>query len=98
MKVSILSLLLPELILIGVACALFLLGLSRKESSRRLTAIVALLALLLVFIVQAIRIGGDSSGTRYDQYGGFINGQPTGTVRISEFAQYIKLVAAGVAI
>src|SRR5688500_16237861 len=98
MKSPLVSLLLPELILIGVACALFLLGLSRKESSRRLTAIIALLALVVVFAIQAVRVGAASSGTQYDEYGGFINGVPTGTVRIAEFAQYIKLIAAGVAI
>ena len=98
MKSSLVSLLLPELILVGVACALFLLGLSRKESSRRLTAIVALLALVVVFAIQAVRVGGAGSGTQYDRYGGFIGNDPTGTVRVAEFAQYIKLIAAGVAI
>lgn len=91
-----LSLLLPELILIGVACALFLLGLSSKASSRRLAPVVALAALLLVFAIQVYRVGGSDS-TQHDQYGGFsANGSVYGTVRINAFTQYIKLITAAI--
>src|SRR5688572_6514775 len=95
---SLVSLLLPELILAGVACALFIVGLSRKASTRRLTATVALAALVLAFLIQLFRVGSPEGGTQFDQYGGFVNGSPTGTVRIAEFAQYVKLIATGVGI
>lgn len=91
-----LSLLLPELILIGVACALFMLGLSSKASSRRLAPIVALVALLVVFAIQIYRVGGSES-TQHDQYGGFsANGSVYGTVRVNAFTQYIKLITAAI--
>jgi NADH-quinone oxidoreductase subunit N len=91
-------LLLPELILAGVACALFLVGLSRKASTRRLTASVALAALVLAFVIQLFRVGSPEGGTRYDRYGGYVNGVATGTVRVAEFAQYVKLIATGVGV
>src|SRR4051812_13244764 len=95
---SLVSLLLPELLLAAVACALFIVGLSTKASTRRLTALVALIALAVVFVIQALRVGYGSGGMGYDNYGGFVNGNATGTVRVGEFAQYIKLIASGVGI
>jgi len=77
---SLVWLLLPELILAGVACALFIVGLSRKASTRRLTATVALAAVALVFVIQLFRVGGHDGATRFDGYGGFMKGAPTGTV------------------
>jgi NADH-quinone oxidoreductase subunit N len=97
---SLVWLLLPELILGGTACALFVIGLSRRASMRRLTAAIALAALMLVFVIQWFRVGGEGGETRFDSYGGFVQGAPApyGTVRAAEFTQYIKLIASGVGI
>jgi NADH-quinone oxidoreductase subunit N len=96
---SLVWLLLPELILAAVACALFIFGLSKNVSTRRMTALIALVALAVVLIIQMLRVSGGAPGTGYDNYGGYGDGgAATGTVRIGEFAQYIKLIAAGVGI
>ena len=77
--------LLPEIILTVVACALILLGVSAKAAARRLAPWGALLALLVVFVLQFF------GAEMYDALA-----DPWGTVRVFEFAQYIKLLAAGV--
>lgn len=77
----------PELILISVACVLFLLGATSKFSARKISPWVALAALFGVFCMQVNR---DLNGmTLADSYG---------TVRVDEFASYIKLLACGIGI
>ncbi len=97
---SLFSLLLPELILIGVACALFIVALSSKARARRLAPWLALIALIVVFGLQITRIDAAQSGsahTLHDNLGGFSQtGQAYGTVRVFEFAQYLKLIIAAV--
>ena len=46
------SILLPELILIAVACVLFLVGVSTRASARRLAPVLALATLAGVFAMQ----------------------------------------------
>src|SRR5207302_1863519 len=53
--------------------------------------IVAVAALALVFIIQANRQGHDNSSDR-------LWTDPSGTLRLFNFAQYIKLLAAGIGI
>jgi NADH-quinone oxidoreductase subunit N len=78
----------PELVLIGAACLLFLVGVRPTAGARRATPVIALIALAFVF---AYQLRGDTSGAS-DR--GLID--PTGTFRIGELAQYIKLIASGV--
>jgi NADH-quinone oxidoreductase subunit N len=80
----------PELVLIVAACALFLMGVSNASLTRKLAPLVALLALVLVFVYQ-IRSGASEMTDR-----AMID--PTGTFRISELAQYIKLISAAVGV
>ncbi len=74
----------PELILIGTACALFLLGVSSKAAARSVAPVLALLALLVVFGMQ---ISAESGITLAD---------PTGSLRVTEFGLYVKLLASGI--
>jgi NADH-quinone oxidoreductase subunit N len=84
---DLLRLIAPELILIGTACALFLLGVSNKAPARRAAPVVALLALLAALIVELAR--GPVDGAQADPFGAF---------RITAFTQYIRLLAVGVSV
>jgi NADH-quinone oxidoreductase subunit N len=81
---SLLNPMLPELLLVTVACALFLLGISRKPAIRKLAPAIALAALLVALGIQATRI---NSSTTPDDWN---------TVQTSSFVQYIKFIAAAV--
>ncbi|HEY8666917.1 MAG TPA: NADH-quinone oxidoreductase subunit N, partial [Tepidisphaeraceae bacterium] len=84
---SLFRLMIPEMILATVACFLFLLGVSRKPSSRSLAALIALLTLIVVFIWQLAN-PVSSAGMADD----------TNTIHLFSFGQYIKLLASGVGI
>src|SRR5688500_3459731 len=77
----------PELILIGTACVLFLMGISRKSAARRAGAWVALLSLIVVFGYLAI--GEDRATPLAD---------PGNSVHVARFAEYIKMLSAGVGV
>ena len=82
--------LLPEIILCSVACALFLIGVSRKPAMRRMAGMLALVAMVVVFGIQLLtmrEVSGPPLPPLVDDWG---------TVRIYNFAQFIKLLAAGV--
>src|SRR6266536_1292601 len=90
---SLLSLLVPELILIAVASVLLLLGLSNKASSRRLAPLIAMAALIITFGIQVYFVSAAGGGpTKYDE------GVKYGTLRVGEFTQYIKLITLGMGI
>src|SRR5688500_19496748 len=78
---------LPELILIAAACALILMGACQSAAVRKTTPLVALAALAIVFIYQVMR--GTETAALAD---------PTNTVRVYQFAEYIKMLSAGVGI
>lgn len=80
------SILLPEIVLIGVACALLLLGVSSKPSARRLAPALALAALAAVFAMQMYALVGEPS----------VRADPWNTVRSTFFSHYIKLLTAGI--
>jgi NADH-quinone oxidoreductase subunit N len=80
----------PELVLILAACVLFLVGVSPTVAARRLAPVIAILALVFVFAYQL----GDRSSEISAR--GMVD--PTGTFRIGELAQYIKLISAGVGV
>ncbi len=77
---------LPELILIGTACVLFLVGVSNKTGARKVVPFLALLALAVVFGYQATQLNRPAIT------------DPTNALHVAQFAQYIKLLAAGVGI
>src|SRR5260221_14769235 len=96
---TLLSLLLPELILIVAASGLLLLGLSNKAASRRLAPVVAMLALIVTFFIQVYRVKAGGGPTQHDTFGGISRGGSIyGTLRIGEFAEYIKLISLGIGI
>jgi NADH-quinone oxidoreductase subunit N len=74
----------PELLLIAVACGLFLLGIRHSAGSRKVAALLALIALLAVFI-QAF----DMPTAASDAFS---------TVYISQLSQYVTVLASGVGV
>src|SRR5436190_331952 len=78
---------LPELILITVACALLLMGASPRAAVRRVVPFLALSALVVVFFYQVTRDGRAETLT-----------DATQTFRIFRLAEFIKMLAAGVGI
>jgi NADH-quinone oxidoreductase subunit N len=95
---SLVKLLLPELILIVAASALFMVGLSSKAAARRFAPMLALLALVATFAIQIYNVSNQGVHTQWDSYGGHSNGHIYGTLRVGAFAQYIKLIATGMGI
>src|SRR5438874_11878284 len=79
----------PELVLMTAACALLLLGAVRGAATRRVVPVVALLALVFVFGYQLAHDTSAAFRPIADEFG---------TLRVFNFAQYIKLLAAGVGI
>jgi NADH-quinone oxidoreductase subunit N len=80
------SILLPEIILISVACALLLLGVSSKVAARRLAPILALATLAAVFAMQFYAMVA-APIPRIDS---------TSTVAVNGFSHYIRLLTAGI--
>src|SRR6476661_10776109 len=88
---SLVSLMAPELVLMVVACGLFLLGVSSKASSRRLAPAIALVTLLFVFAWQWIRAGRpDAAAT--------VVTDDWLTFTVGSFSVYIKGLVAGVGV
>jgi NADH-quinone oxidoreductase subunit N len=83
---NLLQVMTPELILIVAACALFLLGISRTVTSRKLAPVIAIVALLVVVVWQVFRSA--------DQ----VQSDATNVLRVYQFADYIKLLTAAVGI
>ena len=82
------NLLLPELLLGTVACVLMLMGCSTKAATRRLVPMIALAALIVVFVIQMVRLSteGDARAAT----------DASATFRVFHFAQYVKLLTAGI--
>src|SRR4051812_32451877 len=87
---SLMSLLVPELILIAVASVLLLQGLSNKASSRRLAPIIAMAALFITFGIQIYFVSTAGGATQHDG-----DKARYGTLRVGEFTQYINLIRLG---
>jgi NADH-quinone oxidoreductase subunit N len=83
--------LLPEFVLAGAACVLFIIGTANSPQYRRGAAIVALLAVGAVFIQQLV-------GFRTLGVGGGPLTDPWNSVRVTEFSNYIKLITSGLGI
>src|SRR5918993_3565458 len=80
---------LPELVLIIVACALFLLGISSKVTMRRLAAQLALVAIIAVVVIQWWMMGGTVQPTLSDDWN---------TLEVGPFANYVKLITGVVGV
>jgi len=80
------TILLPEIILVAAACALILLGVSSKPAARRLAPALALAALAAVFAIQFWAAVSDTQELK----------DPWNTVRSSGFTHYVKLLTSGV--
>jgi NADH-quinone oxidoreductase subunit N len=78
----------PEVVLSATACVLFLLGISRSAPIRKLSAQLALLSLVFVFITQCYRTTAITTSII----------DPGGAVHTQPFSEYIKLITAGVGI
>src|SRR4051794_11736958 len=83
---TLLSILLPEIILVVVACALLLLGVSSKAAARRLAPALALGALAAVVALQMYALV-DEPSVRSDRWN---------TVVATGFTHYIKMLTAAV--
>ena len=80
---------LPELVLVLVACALFLLGISGKVAMRRLAARLALVAVVTVVAIQWWMTSGAGRSTLTD---------PWNTIEVGPFANYVKLITGVVGV
>src|SRR6185312_3428325 len=77
----------PESLLVLVGCVLLLFGTSKTPSARKLTPILALLALLAIFLIELF------TGT-VDH----LNHAVADTVLVFRFEIYVKLISAGAGI
>ncbi len=80
--------LLPEIVLAVTACVLFLLGTSTRVLSRRISAELALVAVVAVFLYQCVRT---AAGVHPISDAG-------GAVHLQPFGEFVKLIASGVGI
>ena len=85
---------LPEIILAGTACVLFLLGMSNRVFARRIAAEIALLAVIVVFVIQCFHTSLSADPRKL----GSPLMDPGAAVLIQPFSQFIKLITAGVGI
>ncbi len=84
------KLLLPEFILAGMACLLFLLGTSSRTFGRKAAPVLALFTLVAIFIIQ---LTGRSDGTEPAMVRDY-----SGAIHISELSRYIKVLTTLVGI
>ena len=87
---DLLHIILPELLLVVVACALFLVGMSTRVWARRLAPVLALAALAGVFAMQLWTAFGLGSPTPDHDAWHSVHG--------SVFTDYVKLLASGVGV
>ncbi|MGH7214860.1 MAG: hypothetical protein ACREIT_08855, partial [Tepidisphaeraceae bacterium] len=86
---SLIPVMLPELVLVAVAGVLFLLGVSSKAAARRFAPVLAIAALLAVFVMQLLRAPDAEGAVLVDAWN---------TFRVAGLAHYIKLLASGVGV
>src|SRR4051812_17152582 len=82
---NVVSVLLPELILIIAASVLFLVGMCPAAAARKFAPFIALVSLAIVFFMQLGKNPGDNAIV-----------DSLGTVRIVQMGVYIRMLAAGV--
>ncbi|WP_428940698.1 NADH-quinone oxidoreductase subunit N [Fontivita pretiosa] len=86
-------LIIPELILVAAACALFVLGVSSRAAARQAAPVVALLALLVVFFMQTMPTS--EAAFSGGEQGAAVRTDSAGSLRVSNLADYIRLLGAG---
>ena len=84
------SAMMPEILLAVVACLLFLLGTSSRAFARRIAAELALIAVTVVFVMQAFHTRENAPVVSLVDSGG--------AVHIQALGQYVKLITAGMGI
>jgi NADH-quinone oxidoreductase subunit N len=77
----------PEIVLCAAACILILMGVSNCASTRRMVPVIAVLALFIAGVSQFSGLGGQQ-----------LLADRWSTVRVFEFARYIKMLASGIGI
>jgi NADH-quinone oxidoreductase subunit N len=83
--------LLPEFVLAGAACVLFLIGAAKDAQYRRGAAILALGVVSLVFLQQLVGVLTPNADHP-------VITDPWNTVRITEFSSFVKLITSGMGI
>jgi NADH-quinone oxidoreductase subunit N len=83
------NVILPELILIIIACGLFLLGISSQVAARRAAAMLALIGVVTVIVIQGAVIGQQTGRTIQDF---------SGAIEVGPFANFIKLITGVVGV
>jgi NADH-quinone oxidoreductase subunit N len=78
----------PELILIGTACVLFLLGMAKGIGARRLVPVVALASMFIVFAMQFVNLVSP----------GLSNDAGISVVHVGGIALYIRVIATWVGV
>jgi NADH-quinone oxidoreductase subunit N len=91
----ILNIILPELLLAGVACLCMLLGVSRKSSVRRAIPVIAVVSLLILLggITGILPIFDNLLSVH-----GLTIYDPTNAVRLNQFAWYIQSITLAVSV
>jgi NADH-quinone oxidoreductase subunit N len=84
---SLIPVMLPEIILVAAACALFLLGMSVKAAARRAAPWVAVAALALAFL--AVYRAGAPDTPATDDFA---------TFRVWHFTQFVKMMVAAIGV
>ncbi len=89
---SLLSPMLPELLLIAVACVLFLLGISKQPTTRKLAPFFSLLAIVVALGIQAGRLNASISAADNP-----VSPDATwNSIQTTPFVQYVKFIGAAV--
>ncbi len=86
---SLVQLILPEIILVAVACGLFLLSGLSKTAGRRFSPWVALAALIAACLVLVDQASSPTAGSAHTD--------ASGSIRVFEFAWYIRILTVVVA-
>lgn len=83
---DVISVIRMELVLIGAACVLFLLGMSRQQFARQMAPVIAIMALGIVFVAQLLSGHPENA----------VVADPLNSIRLGAMGHYVKLLAAGV--
>jgi NADH-quinone oxidoreductase subunit N len=82
---SLFQIILPEIVLVTAACALFLLGFLGAKNNGRLAAMLALLGVAIALVISVTQYKNGVGGT--DKYQNF---------RVSDFGLFIRVIALGI--
>jgi NADH-quinone oxidoreductase subunit N len=88
------NVILPELVLVVIACGLLVLGISTKVSARRAAAALALVAIVAVTVIQGMTVSQDSATIHsgFKSADGLEELRGFDAIEVGPFANYIKLI------